>query len=113
MELKDMVLSTLAEIEKIQQDGGELEKQESFEVVKTFNKEDLEIKSKPIVEEKKSKQECDDTEFLESTKERLLVLFEGLQATKSDKIASRLELTLNFLEFLLASIDDRLQNREK
>lgn len=113
MELKDMVLSTLAEIEKIQQDGRELEKKESFEIVKTFKKEDLEIKSKPIIEEKKPEKDCNDTEFLESTKERLLVLFEGLQATKNDKIASRLELTLNFLEFLLASIDDRLENKEK
>ncbi len=46
--------------------------------------------------------------FLKNLKERILVLFEGLNDTKREDLDSRLELTINFLEFLLANIEDRL-----
>ena len=46
--------------------------------------------------------------FLKNLKERILVLFEGLNDTKKEDLDARLELTINFLEFLLANIDDRL-----
>ncbi|EAH6236277.1 2-oxoglutarate:acceptor oxidoreductase [Campylobacter upsaliensis] len=46
--------------------------------------------------------------FLKNLKERILVLFEGLNDTKKEDLDTRLELTINFLEFLLANIEDRL-----
>ena len=120
MELKEMVLSTLAEIEKIQKDDGTVKKDGSFEIEKTFKANELVIEAKPMSQKistnlggQTSIKSNDEDEYLESIKERLLVLFEGLQTTKSEKLASRLEITLNFLEFLLASIDDRLDNKGK
>lgn len=47
--------------------------------------------------------------FLRNVKERILVLFEGLKAAEYDDIETRLDLTINFLEFLLASIEDKLK----
>lgn len=47
--------------------------------------------------------------FLSNVKERILVLFEGLKSAKQDDIETRLDLTINFLEFLLASIEDKLK----
>lgn len=47
--------------------------------------------------------------FLNNIKERILVLFEGLNNTKKEALEQRLELTTNFLEFLLANIEDKLK----
>lgn len=47
--------------------------------------------------------------FLNNIKERILVLFEGLKSAKSEDLETRLDLTINFLEFLLASIEDKLK----
>lgn len=47
--------------------------------------------------------------FLNNVKERILVLFEGLKAAEYEDIETRLDLTINFLEFLLASIEDKLK----
>ena len=47
--------------------------------------------------------------FLQNVKERILVLFEGLKAAEYEDIETRLDLTINFLEFLLASIEDKLK----
>ncbi|TQR60956.1 CiaD-like domain-containing protein [Campylobacter troglodytis] len=47
--------------------------------------------------------------FLNKLKERILVLFEGLKSTKHEDLEIRLDLTINFLEFLLASIEDKLK----
>ncbi len=64
-----------------------------------------------IVSEDLSKkiQTKDESEFLENIRERILVLFEGLQ-TKDDKnLDKKLDMTLNFLQFLLAAIEKRLE----
>ena len=47
--------------------------------------------------------------FLKNLRERILVLFEGLKSTKDEDLKARLELCINFLEFLLASIEDKLK----
>lgn len=47
--------------------------------------------------------------FLKNIRERILVLFEGLKQSKGDELKARLELTINFLEFLLANIEDKLK----
>lgn len=44
--------------------------------------------------------------FLENIRERILVLFEGLSTSKDEL---KFELTINFLEFLLAKIEERLK----
>ncbi|MCX2682740.1 2-oxoglutarate:acceptor oxidoreductase [Campylobacter sp. MIT 21-1685] len=47
--------------------------------------------------------------FLKNLRERILVLFEGLNTIKKDELETKLEITINFLEFLLANIEDRLK----
>lgn len=47
--------------------------------------------------------------FLSNIKERILVLFEGLKSAKQEDLETRVDLTINFLEFLLASIEDKLK----
>ncbi|EMS7183610.1 2-oxoglutarate:acceptor oxidoreductase [Campylobacter lari] len=47
--------------------------------------------------------------FLKNLRERILVLFEGLKNTKDEHIEKRLDITITFLEFLLAKIEDRLK----
>lgn len=47
--------------------------------------------------------------FFSNLRERILVLFEGLSSVKKEDLESRLNLTTNFLEFLLANIEDRLK----
>nr|WP_315056975.1 hypothetical protein [uncultured Campylobacter sp.] len=54
-----------------------------------------------------------EAEFLSAIKERILVLFEGLNAFEKDDLNARVELNLKFMEFLLASIENRLENLSK
>ena len=51
--------------------------------------------------------------FLKNLKERILVLFEGLNATGEENLKDRLSLTLKFLEFALANVENRLENLQK
>lgn len=52
-------------------------------------------------------------EFLLKIKERILVLFEGLNSFDRGDIEARIELSLKFMEFLLASIDKRISDIQK
>nr|WP_314870734.1 hypothetical protein [uncultured Campylobacter sp.] len=54
-----------------------------------------------------------EAEFLNAIKERILVLFEGLNAFDRGDLNARVELNLKFMEFLLASIENRLENLSK
>jgi len=47
--------------------------------------------------------------FLKNLRERILVLFEGLNNIPKDSLEQKLQLTINFLEFLLANIEDKLK----
>jgi hypothetical protein len=49
-----------------------------------------------------------DKEFLLNLREKLLVLFEGLQSPNIIELDKKLDLTLNFLEFILAEIEKKL-----
>ena len=51
--------------------------------------------------------------FLKNLKERVLVLFEGLNVTSEENLKDRLSLTLKFLEFVLANVENRLENLQK
>ncbi len=99
MELKDMVLSTLQELDN----GGLKNKLTSCE-------NDENIKNEPKQESFESKNDDVSSEeiFLKNTKERLLVLFDGLQSENCDNLDTKLDITLNFLEYLLANIEKRL-----
>ncbi len=91
MELKDMVLSTIAELENM----GEVQ-----------DKKKIKIKNQNIQEDNIT---TDEKIFLKNVQEKILVLFEGLQSPKNDNFDVKLDITLNFLEFLLASIDERMK----
>jgi hypothetical protein len=51
--------------------------------------------------------------YLSSIRERLLVLFEGFQAPNNANIEAKVDMTLNFLEYVLATIDSRVEMLEK
>lgn len=74
-----------------------------------LREENVEKKSQKIVVEELSDNAAIEDIFLKKLKERILVLFEGLNSTKKDELQARLELTINFLEFLLANIEDKLK----
>ncbi len=123
MDLKDAVLSTLAELEDFEDD---------FQAQsKTINKPQNQIREQEVQEPKIITQEIQEViletfsapkskdenmqKFLLSLRERILVLFEGLQTINNSKnsetlnLEKKLDLTINFLEFLLASIEDKIE----
>ncbi len=94
MELKDVILSTLQEIDDNISD-------------KNNKSEDIE-ETDEIMQTENSRYESEQR-FLQTIQERLLVLFEGFQSPNNAKIDAKVDLTLNFLEYLLAMIENRLQ----
>ena len=101
MELEDAILSTLKEIE---------DKGKSKLLRPKKSKESFEVKEKKIIKPKEEESTSSGEEiFLNSTRERLLVLFEGFQAPNNTTIEAKIDLTLNYLEYVLASVDSRLQ----
>ncbi len=126
---EDEILTTEEQPEEIQEQVLLEEVQEKKEIQE--KKEPQEIKEQPvqvrekIVKERKiestlmPKEEPQrasiDTEviYLNSIRERLLVLFEGFQAPNNTNIEAKLDLTLNFLEYTLATIDSRIEKLEK
>jgi len=99
MELKDVILSTLAEMDKTPEDNGE-----SIEV----QKEATPVKYNAVQEEVSSAVSNEEQRYLKNIRERLLVLFEGFQSPNNTQIEAKVDLTLNFLEYLLSTIDTRL-----
>ena len=88
MELKDLILSTLEELDtKIQEDG--------------FKDSSTSVQVTEVSENER--------EFLLSSKERLEVLFDGLKSDENRKVEEKLELVINFLQFYLSKIEDRLK----
>ena len=84
---------TSAEFDAVQEDALTAAPQKAFEVeVANFTGEEI---------------------FLKNLKERVLVLFEGLNATSEENLKDRLSLTLKFLEFVLANVENRLENLQK
>ena len=81
MNLKDTILQTLQEIEEF---------------------EEIEEISKP------SPSSQSDEKFLEDLRERLLVLFEGLQSPNTQNLDVKCDIVINFLEYLLAKIEEKL-----
>lgn len=108
MELKDVILSTLAEIEEV----GSLKESEVTktitEPIEVIEKGEINISSfEPVSNDHTSHD--DEMRILDGIRERLLVLFEGFQSPNNVQIEAKVDLTLNFLEYLLATIDNRLE----
>lgn len=85
IDLKDAILQTLNEID----DNEDIENSEAV------------VSNIPLNLES-------DKEFYKNLKERILVLFEGLQSPNMNNTEKKLDLTLNFLEYLLASLDKKI-----
>jgi hypothetical protein len=89
MELKELILSTLEELDvKIQEDG--YEEPEVIKPIEAVN--------------------SDEKEFLLQSKERFEVLFDGLNSEANQKVEAKLNLVTNFLQFYISKIDERLDN---
>jgi len=123
-----MILSTLAELEVAQEADKELEKKEEVKpevkpVAQTSSykkpsirreeepkKEIVKVEPEELTTEESTCSVSDDERhFCESMRERILVLFEGFQSPNNKSIEAKVDLTLNFLEYLLAVIDERLE----
>ena len=112
MELKDVILSTLAEME----DNSAKPQSSNFDIKETIKKVE---KTKPVedisefTEDTNSSSIDSELMYLNSIRERLLVLFEGFQAPNNTNIEAKVDMTLNFLEYVLATIDNRVEILEK
>ncbi len=108
MELKDVILSTLAEMEDDTQNIQPASKEEKKEIFVPKQEESL-------IKEESSLSTNIESEliYLNSIRERLLVLFEGFQAPNNVNIEAKIDMTLNFLEYTLATIDARVEKLEK
>lgn len=117
MELKDVILSTLAELEEGSKQEVIIERKESelptpIETLSMDISPDISVintdsVSSAVVNENHRDEEI---RLLEGIRERLLVLFEGFQSPNNVQLEAKVDLTLNFLEYLLASIENRLDS---
>ena len=145
MDIKDLVLSSLHELElgveeeakkekkikskkveraknsekSLEKDSNKIEIEEDIKI--TRDGKTIELKEK-IIENDKGELEIesvestkqslnDEKEFLLSLRERLLVLFEGLKSSNNKKVEAKVDLILNFFEYLLATIEDKLEKK--
>lgn len=119
MELKEMILSTLAELEENGvkepfQDAAQNEVESK--VVLVEEKTVVEVHEEVTLEETAPKEEsCSEAQrqFYVNLRERVLVLFEGFQSPNNKNIEAKIDLTLNFLEYLLATIDEELERTDR
>ncbi|MDF1874911.1 hypothetical protein JHD48_04105 [Sulfurimonas sp. SAG-AH-194-I05] len=134
MELKDVILSTLAEMEEtisrpevqkfeikekivmrepIPIIMPEVKQVEKVEVIEKVIKIEEVLEEEKVPEPKDATSSQNELMYLASIKERLLVLFEGFQAPNNTNIEAKIDMTLNFLEYTLATIDSRIETLEK
>lgn len=115
MELKDVILSTLAEIEEITHSSEKVkDSSEAPQMNKSISESNEVHDSKPEqTPVSQSTFRDEEVRMLEGIRERLLVLFEGFQSPNNTQIEAKVDLTLNFLEYLLATIDNRLDTIKK
>lgn len=109
MELKDVILSTLAEIEEIASVPEPVEQPVAIKSDEplSYPVDSIEELAAPL------NVRDDEARMLEGIRERLLVLFEGFQSPNNVQIEAKVDLTLNFFEYLLATIDNRLETIKK
>ncbi len=132
MELKEAILQTLAEIDSSDSTFKELDSKEtqepklerdalldilpsdnpSHESTNTQNPyerkiEKLDFKNAEELKMLLTKSYLEEERFLNALQERILVLFEGLQSPNNRNIETKVDMILNFLEFTLAIIDEK------
>lgn len=113
MELKDVILSTLAEIEEITIASAAVE-HSIDQPASTENDVPPSFRNDNTENEPEFRGVRDDeARMLEGIRERLLVLFEGFQSPNNAQIEAKVDLSLNFFEYLLATIDNRLETIKK
>ncbi len=118
MELKDVILSTLAEMDE-SSEPITVEKEKNTHYNPTREEKFFEPTHEEVQIEISKKETRNETGieseliYLNSIRERLLVLFEGFQAPNNANIEAKVDMTLNFLEYTLATIDSRVQKLEK
>ena len=106
MELKDVILSTLAELEDLKPDiDNQISKNEFKLKIQEDVKVEIELEEEQVL--------SNEMIFLTSMRERLLVLFEGFQAPNNTNIEAKVDMTLNFLEYVLVTIDSRVEELER
>lgn len=105
MELKDVILSTLAELDDVVMQAVPAKAQESVVAEEAAQVQSF---ASVLSNEMPSVGSDDEVRMLEGIRERLLVLFEGFQSPNNVNIEAKVDLTLNFFEYLLATIDNRL-----
>ncbi|WP_201353347.1 CiaD-like domain-containing protein [Hydrogenimonas urashimensis] len=119
MELKDVILSTIAELGEDAGKGladakisSESLKKVHDEIAKRApaSKDAPEIGGQATTDESFLAEE---RAFLERIRERILVLFEGFQSPNNRRVEAKVDLTLNFLEYLLATLDERIETLKK
>lgn len=120
MELKDMILSTLAEMEEAVPKKETSTTQNIVSKPKKEQKAELSpqaAQAKNILEQDNGSQDNhsinNEMLFLKSMRERLLVLFEGFQAPNNTNIEAKVDMTLNFLEYVLVTVDSRIEDIER
>lgn len=138
MDLKDVILSTLAELEKggdeqpkakrleplpepevepvpvTEHENTHAERKETNPYQVEIDKKSTQIVSNPVDPDRKipvieSQSLGEELRLLTSLRERILVLFEGLQSPNNKNIEAKVDLILNFLEYELAVIDERIE----
>lgn len=115
-----MILSTLKELEEVV--PKEESKAQTLQPPRQVNAEAFEPEIMLEVHEEIHKEaevrlsfvdesSCEERErqFYLNLRERILVLFEGFQSPNNKNIEAKIDLTLNFLEYLLATIDEQLE----
>ena len=139
MELKDVILSTLAEmgdideVIEVKNEDNIVEKIEPISSpapipisentieIETSLKEEIfedtvfEISppKQPILHDNNINLAYNEMAYLSSLRERLLVLFEGFQAPNNINIEAKIDMTLNFLEYTLSTIELRIEKLEE
>ena len=94
--LKSVILETIEELENNEEFDDKVEKRPEI----------TETKKVETVKNVKS----NDLDFYLKLRERIVVLFEGLQSPDIVDLEKKLELTIKFLEYVLALIDEELEN---
>lgn len=110
MNLKDAILSTLNEIENTKEvqpkpPSNLPNKPFSIQETKKVTLQD------PVTVPQEEKSPIIEGAFLHNLRERILVLFEGFQSPNNHNVEAKIDLTLNFLEHLLAQIDKELDKK--
>jgi hypothetical protein len=118
MELKDVILSTLAEMEEeVNVEPANSVKDFTPSTPTQSQSQPQEVQEVAEVQHNEPQEEsqsvASELQFLQAIRERLLVLFEGFQSPNNTNIEAKIDMTLNFLEYTLATIDDRVEKLEK